>query len=147
MRSSRHQVTLVYRDVPGQSWNVPHGILWAPSHTCIQGCFRTVLECPSWDPLNTKSHLYTGMSQDCPGTFFMGFSWHKVTLYTGVSKDCPGMFPWDSASTKSHQLARMSQDSTGMSLMGSPGHQGLSWDIPHGILRTPSHTCIQGCST
>ena len=38
-----------------------------------------------------------------------------------------------------------------MSLMGSSGHQvtldvpGLSWDVPSGILWTPSHTSLQGC--
>ena len=74
----------------------------------MQGCPRTVLSCPSWDPLDIKSP----------------------------------------------QLARMSHDSPGMSLMGSFGDQvtpackgvpGKSWDVPHGVCWTSSHTSLQGC--
>ena len=61
------------KDVPRLSWDVPHGILRTPSHTSLQGCPRTILGRPSWDPPDTKSHLYTGMSKDCPGTSLMGF--------------------------------------------------------------------------
>ena len=138
MGSSGHQVTLAYRDVPGLSWDVPHGILRTPSHTCIQGCPRTVLGRLLWDPPDTKSHQYLGMSQDCPRMSLVGSSGHQVTL---------AYSSWDPPDTKSHLHTGMSQDYPGMSLVGSSGRQvipifrdvgGLSWDVPCGILQTPS---------
>ena len=73
---------------------------------------------------------------------------------SGMYKDCPGTSLMRSSSTKSHQFSGMSQDYPGMSLVESSGHQlvtpalrdipGLSWDVPHGILQTPSHTSLQG---
>ena len=52
--SSGHQVISTLRDVPGLSLDVPCGILRTPSHINIEGCPRTVLGCPLWDPPDTK---------------------------------------------------------------------------------------------
>ena len=85
-----------------------HGMsLVGPSHTNIEGCPRTVLGCPLWDPPDTKSCQYRGTSQDCPGMSHVGSSGHQVTP---ILRDVPG----------------------------------LSWDVPCGILRTPSHTNLEG---
>ena len=97
--SSGHQVTPIFRGVPGQSWDapcgilqtpilrgvpglswdVPCGILRTPSHTNLQRCPRTVLGCPLWDPPDTKSHQSSEVSQDCPGMSLVGSSGHQVT--------------------------------------------------------------------
>ena len=125
----QEQVTPILRDVPGLFWDVPFGILRTPSHTNLEGCPRTVtvLECPIWDLQDTKSHQYSGMSQDCPG----------------MSPD-----------TKSHQSSGTSKDCPGMSHVGSSGHQaipilrdvpGQSWDVPHGIVQTSSYLSLEGC--
>ena len=155
--SSGHQVTPIFRDIPGLSWNIPCGILWTPSHTNLQGHPRTDLGCPLWDPPDTKSHESSGTSQDCPGMSLVGSSGHQVTP---IFKDVPGL-SWDvpcrTLRTKSHTnlqgrprtvlglgcplrdlLDTKSHQSSGMSLMGSSGHQvtpiyrdipGQSWDV------------------
>ena len=132
--SSGHQVTPIFRDIPGLSWNIPCGILWTPSHTNLQGHPRTVLGCPLWDPLDTKSHQSSRTSQDCPGMSFAGPCRQKVTP---IFRDVPGLSwdwdvpcriywtpshtnllgcpSWDPPDTKSHQSTETSQDSPGMS--------------------------------
>ena len=87
MGSSRHQITPANKDVPGQSWDVPHGILRTSSHPSLQGCPRTALGYPSWDPLDIKSPQLARMPQDSPGMSFMGSSGHQVTP---ACKDVPG---------------------------------------------------------
>ena len=75
-RPSRHQVTLAYREVPGLSWDVPHGIFQTPSHTCIQGCTRTVMVCPLWDFPGVSQHMIIPFVPDSPRHFIMsGHSW------------------------------------------------------------------------
>ena len=76
--SSGHQVTPIFKDVPGLSWDVPCRTLWTKSHTNLQGRPRTVLGlgCPLQDLLDTKSHQSSGMSQDSPGVSLMGSSGH-----------------------------------------------------------------------
>ena len=75
--SSGHQVTSIL-DVPGQSWDVPHGIVRTSSYFNLEGCPRTLLGCPSWDCLDIKSLQLKGMSQDTPGMSLIGSFWHHV---------------------------------------------------------------------
>ena len=108
-----HQVTPVFWDIPGLSWDVPCGILRTLSHTNLQGRPRAVLGCPLWDPPDTKSHQYSGMSQGCPWMSLLGSSGHQVTP---VFRDIPGL-SWD----------------VPCSILQTPSHtniQGLSWDVP-----------------
>ena len=140
-------------DVPGLSWDVPCGILRTPSRT-NQELPKTVLGCPMWDPPDTKSHQSSGTSQDCPGMSHVGSSGHSRTNLQERPKTVLGCPMWDPPDTKSHQYRGTSQDCPGMSHVGFSGHQvapifrdvpRLSWDVPCGILRTPSHTNIEGC--
>ena len=80
-RPSRHQVTLAYREVPGLSWDVPHGIFRTPSHTCIQGCTRAVMVCPSWDFPGVSQHMIIPFVPDSPGTCptLVGNTGHPLT--------------------------------------------------------------------
>ena len=90
----------------------------------------------SWDVpcgiLRTPIHTNLQGMQDYPAISFVGYSRHQVT-----------------------PIFREAQDYPGMSLVGSSGDQltsgygdvpGLSWDVPCGILRTPIHTNLQGCT-
>jgi len=71
--SSGQQVTPVCRDVPGLSWDVPHGIL------------RT-----------SSQPQFARMSQDCPGTSHMGSSGHPVNpSLQGCPRTVPGRPSWD----------------------------------------------------
>ena len=88
MGSHGHQVTLACRDVPGLSWDVPHGILQTPSDTCIQGCCTTVLGRSSWDPLDTK---LIGISQKCPSTGSSPL--FRTVPDISLCLDSPGMCP------------------------------------------------------
>ena len=114
MGSSRHQVTLAYRDIPGLSWDVPSGILRTPSHTSL------------------------GLSQDCPGTSLLGLSGHQV-IPGGPRTilECP---LWDPLDTKSHQSLEMSLVGSSRHQVTPVFRDvpGLSWDVPCGIFRTPS---------
>ena len=91
MRSSGHQVTPACKDVPGQSWDAPHEILRTSSHPSLQGRPRTVLGCPSWDPLDIMSPQLARMSKDSTGMSHMGSSGHQVNP---ACKDVPGQ-SWD----------------------------------------------------
>ena len=79
-RPSRHQVTLAYREVPGLSWDVPHGIFRTPSHICIQGCARTVMVCPSWDFPGVSQHMIIPFVPDSPRHSIMSGQSSDVSL-------------------------------------------------------------------
>ena len=139
MGSSGHQVTPACKDVPGQSWDVTNGILRTSSHPSLQGCPRTVLGCPSWDPPDIKSPQLERMSQDSPGMSLLDI---KSCQLARMSQDSTGM---SLMGPSGHQVTPASKDVPGQSLMGSSGHQitPASKDVPHGILR--SHPSLQGC--
>ena len=89
--SSGHQVTSILREVPGQSWDVHHGIVRTSIYFTLEECPRTVLGCPSWDCPDIKLLHLGRMSQDSPGMSLMGLSGHQVT---SAWKDVPG-HSWD----------------------------------------------------
>ena len=169
MRSSGHQVTPIFRDIPGLTWDVLCGILRTPSHTNLQGHPRTVLGCPLWDPLDTKSHQSSKTSQDCPGMSLAGPWGQKVTPIfrdvPGLSWDwdvpcgiywtpshtnllgCPrtvlGCPSWDPPDTKSHQSTETSQDSPGMSdIWDCPK---ISWTLVGNTGHDWSNSCHEVC--
>jgi len=76
------------RDILRQSWDIPHGTLWTSSQPQRAGCPRTVLGHPSWDPPDSKSPQFIGMSQDCPRTSLLGQCGDSPQL-TGMSQDYP----------------------------------------------------------
>ena len=119
--SSGHQVSPIFRDVPGLSWDVPCGILWTPSHTNIKGRPRTVLGCSSWDCLDIKLLQLGRMS-------LMGSSGHQLRL---ACRDVPQI-----------SLLRASRNQVTPTWKFVPGQ---SWDVPHWILRTSCHPSLQGC--
>ena len=87
--SSGHQVTPVFRDVPGLSWNVPCGIL-----------------------RDTKSHQSLGMSQNYPGMSLVGSSGHQVTQHSGTSQDSLEM---SLVGSSRHQVTPVFRDVLGLS--------------------------------
>ena len=105
-------------------WCVPFGILVTPVYEDI-----------------------SGMSQDCPGTSFVGSPQSSDTHLQGCIRTVSGHLSWDLLDTKSHLHTGMSQDYPGTSLMGSSRHKvtlacrdvpGQSWEVFHGIHQTPS---------
>ena len=122
------------KDVPGQSWDAPHEILRTSNHPSLQGCPRTVLGCPSWDPLDIMSPQLARMSKDSTGMSHMGSSGHQVNP---ACKDVPGQ-SWDVP----HGILRTSSHPS-LQCKDVPGQ---SWDVPHEILRTSSHPSLQGCA-
>ena len=125
-------VTPGCKDISGLSWGVPHKILQTLSHISLQRCPTTLLECPSWNPLDTKSDQPAGNSS---GIFTVGSFIYQITP---ACRDIPELFldvPYGILRTPSHTRWQ-----------GHPRSPGLSWDVTHGILRTPSHTrlCPRG---
>lgn len=76
---------------PGRSWDVCFGNLVTPVCRDTWGCPKTVLGCSLWNPPDTKSHLYTGMSLNCFWTSLVGSYGHQVTP---ACRNVPGLF-WD----------------------------------------------------
>ena len=100
------------RDVQRLSWDILHGILWTPCQTSLQ-------RCPLWDPPNSKSHHYLGMSQDSPWMSFGGIlrtpSDHSLDI--PLCPDCPG-----------HPIICPDSWGTCRTFVGNTGHPSLRWN-------------------
>ena len=95
------------------SQDVCFGTLVIPVCRDTWGCPKTVLGCSLWNPPDTKSHLYTGMSLNCSWTSLVGSYGHQVTP---ACRNVPGL-SWDISciGSSGHQVTSTCRDVSGLS--------------------------------